>query len=493
MHWNSLSLILLVVAFSSPTYGQATWHKDDDADLTTIKLTVSPAAEPVPAFKHRLTTRPIDQRSGNAAVWLYRVFAGEGYDHQAKVRRNRETYGEERYDSWISQEDVPLGELPIEDASKAFRNFRTELDYLREAARRLHCDWERGLEHIRGPEIFSVLLPEIHQMRNVSRTLALGTRLAIAEERYDDALDLVRINHHMAQHASADPFLVSQLVGVAITGVGNRSLVEIIAAPDSPNLYWALSELPSPMFDMRESLRFEMAMGHRIFPFLRDAETAEHSPDEWTRLWANAWSDLQQISHDTVWDASEMLSLGMSLLHYSQAKQRLIDWGFDQQQVEQMPVGQVLAIYTGRVYDRIAHEFEKVVYVPFRGAGRLADQADEFLHDSGFMTGSPDREVLPAASMLIPALRAVRNAGMRLDREIAGLRVIEALRMHAAEPKNRGSLPRDLSEITCVPVPENPVTGQPFVYYREGSMGVLEFPRSDGITGDNRRYEITLR
>jgi hypothetical protein len=129
---------------------------------------------------------------------------------------------------------------------------------------------------------------------------------------------------------------------VAIADVGNAVLTELIAVPDSPNLYWALTELPSPMFDMRESLRFEMAIGHRIFPFLGEAESAQYAPDEWARLWAEAWSDLQTLSTgDIGW--SEVASLGMSLLHYGHAKQRLIDWGFGEQQVEQMPVGQVLA------------------------------------------------------------------------------------------------------------------------------------------------------
>jgi hypothetical protein len=89
----------------------------------------------------------------------------------------------------------------------------------------------------------------------------------------------------------------------------------------------------------------------------------------------------------------------------------------------------------------------------------------------------------------LPAISAARNAEIRVHREFAALRTIEALRRHAAEID--GELPKKLNDITCVPVPENPATGQPFVYYREGDTAVLELPKSDGLRVAYR-YEITI-
>ncbi len=67
--------------------------------------------------------------------------------------------------------------------------------------------------------------------------------------------------------------------------------------------------------------------------------------------------------------------------------------------------------------------------------------------------------------------------------------MIEALRMHAAAT---GSLPNSLDEIKSVPVPNNPVTGKPYVYRMEGETAVLDMPFSDGMTGMAQRFEIQI-
>ncbi|MCC7476516.1 MAG: hypothetical protein IT425_14080, partial [Pirellulales bacterium] len=74
--------------------------------------------------------------------------------------------------------------------------------------------------------------------------------------------------------------------------------------------------------------------------------------------------------------------------------------------------------------------------------------------------------------------------------EIASLRVIEALRMHAANHNRQ--LPKSLDEITAVPVPLNPATGKSFVYRLDGKTAILELPPSDGFPFANRWYEIQI-
>src|SRR3546814_11331112 len=59
----------------------------------------------------------------------------------------------------------------------------------------------------------------------------------------------------------------------------------------------------------------------------------------------------------------------------------------------------------------------------------------------------------------LPAVGACLQAQVRADRAIAELRCIEALRMYAA---SHGRWPKTLGEIKDVPVPNDPVTGEPF-------------------------------
>jgi hypothetical protein len=64
---------------------------------------------------------------------------------------------------------------------------------------------------------------------------------------------------------------------------------------------------------------------------------------------------------------------------------------------------------------------------------------------------------------------------IRRDISIAADRVIEAIRMYAA--LHGGKLPRSLSEITVVPVPNHPRFGTPFPYTLEGDKAILEARR----------------
>jgi hypothetical protein len=181
---------------------------------------------------------------------------------------------------------------------------------------------------------------------------------------------------------------------------------------------------------------------------------------------------------------------GLGLLGYSHAKEQLIAQGTDPKRVEQMAVGQVLAIYTERNYHRFADDFEKVWYMPFWESRERAEEVEAQLDKSRLTSGAADREILPLVSLLLPALHAARSAQVRLDREIAALRVIEALRMYAAA--NDGKLPPALNNIKQVPVPLNPATGKPFLYRLEGDTAILELPESEGTPGYGRRFEIRI-
>ena len=92
--------------------------------------------------------------------------------------------------------------------------------------------------------------------------------------------------------------------------------------------------------------------------------------------------------------------------------------------------------------------------------------------------------------MLLPATQAIRRAQYRVERDVAALRVIEALRMYAAS--HAGRLPASLDQIIAVPVPLNPATGQPFAYRLDGQTAILELPESEGFPSYGRRFEIEV-
>ncbi|HEX4610224.1 MAG TPA: hypothetical protein VH092_18675 [Urbifossiella sp.] len=90
----------------------------------------------------------------------------------------------------------------------------------------------------------------------------------------------------------------------------------------------------------------------------------------------------------------------------------------------------------------------------------------------------------------VPAFRKCYHAHARLDRWMAGLMAVEAVRLHAAEAK--GTPPAALADITAAPVPPDPYTGRPFEYAARADGFTLTAPIADGI-GSGFRVEITFR
>jgi hypothetical protein len=97
-------------------------------------------------------------------------------------------------------------------------------------------------------------------------------------------------------------------------------------------------------------------------------------------------------------------------------------------------------------------------------------------------------EIIPLARALLPAIEHARAAEARVDRDFAALLVLEALRLYAAA--HEGRLPDSLADITDVPIPTDPLTGQPFLYRRDGSDAVLESLSSSRWV--NLRYRIEM-
>jgi hypothetical protein len=477
--------------------------KDGNREIEVVRMTVTPAAEPVPAFRHRLLAREVDLKTGNAVPFYYRALA-EMRPAMKTIRDKFDKDGE--FSSWYSTGDTstPIAKLPLEKVREADQMFDPIYrHHLLPAFERSDCDWGLGVRELRGIDVVNFLLPEFQDSRELARLMGLRTRLAIAERRYDDAIAVMENQYRLGHDVATVPFLVCGLIGIAIDSMNNGIMLDLIANPGTPNMYWALTELPQPLVDLQPAARFEMDFGPRMFPFIDAAETAEHAPEEWNRLFTSAVRDFAKISGELVsMQGGEsdiprldeikagIAATGLGLIGYTHAKEQLVTQGMDQNRVEKMAVGQVLAIYTERICRQFTDEYEKLWYLPFAEAKQASQALNAKLRNANFIHGSDaDRELLPIVTLLMPAIQAVRSAQVRLERDVASLRVVEALRMYAAD--HDGKLPKTLDEITAVPIPPNPATGNSFEYRLDGTTAVLELPPSDGLNF-SRRFEIQI-
>jgi hypothetical protein len=278
----------------------------------------------------------------------------------------------------------------------------------------------------------------------------------------------------------------------------NQELLTLIGH-SGENYYWAVASLPQPLIDLRRGLQYEMNMPFQLFPFLKDAETSQRTPDEWRDLLVRCVMGLTGLEGDSTslsgWQA-ELLATAALMRLYPVAKERLIAGGVDRERVEAMPVGQVVAIHTARVTEYAYHELFKLTYLPYDEAMRrlpilMQSLKKDILRPEATLTGQSG---LPIAALLMPALEGVMLAETRLARSFAAIEAIEALRMHAAA--HDGMLPTSLDEVTIVPVPKNPATGQAFSYHYDAASGtaILEVPptASQQSRHEGKRYVLRI-
>lgn len=508
--YHSTRFALLCILFlASTNHATAQLSVEDWAEGvgSTYRIKLTAAAEPIPAFKHRLTYLPHETIAANAATNYLRSFGDRALSNP--MDRARKQFGDS-FEEWGSNSSVPIEDLPKTKAKEAAAYFDNYIEnHIARASKCRTCEWGLGFEDIRGPDVIGFLLPSVQETRSISRVLALKTRVAISEKRFRDAVQLMRMNYQLGINVNKMDIIVTSLVAIAEVGITNETMLDFISTPGSPNMYWALSELPRPIVDVRNGLRQDVTMATRIFPELFTAEEIQRSPEEWKSVieriakstvetqsmargdFSNSQETVNALTElDEVPTPNQLLfrlaPTAAGILTYSAAKRRLADSGIPLERIESLPVAQVIFIDAGREYTKLADNSEKYFYLPFSVATEGMDRMEDGLRQAEKQALNSPGAAL--AAMLLPATRQVHMAATRVQRDIDALRVIEAIRMHAAET---GVLPKSLGDISIVPVPVNPATGKPFQYSLIDGTATLELPRGDGIVY-SKRFEIRL-
>jgi hypothetical protein len=288
------------------------------------------------------------------------------------------------------------------------------------------------------------------------------------------------------------PTLIHYLVGVAICQVMLGEIEEWMQRPGSPNLYWALTHLPAPMIDMRKSLQGERLMVDSLFPDVRDvlAGTKDWRAMGKGEAFAHHLMKLRDEFHfrQAEWEARLQMSLYVAR-GYPSARAKLIELGWKEADVDALPVTVAVLLIEVYTYDLMYDDMMKWYGVPYwQARPHLMKQ---------FRGEDNPFEVLQGkllARMLLPATQKVTEAGVRLDRKIAAMRIVEAVRLYAAA--HNGKFPESLADIKEVTIPLDPATGKEFVYEVKGDKALLTVPRPDVMPHSASytiNYEITLK
>ena len=489
-----IPLILLVGQFAAISHlalsDEPVPSADEDSNVApTIELTIAPAREPRPALKYRLLPAMNERKPGNAAVHYYRAII---LYRQRPASREEQNY--ERYTEWT---ELPPDKFPKEEAAKWLAERKSVVSEIAKATYKEECDWGLRIQDFRGPELFAIPLPEIQECRELARILRLKARSEIVAGRYDDAFETLRQGYQLAHDTAGSSLIIGGLVGIAIESIMNAELEHLLQR-SGENYYWAIAALPKPVADIRSALLLEMNAAFQVFPFLKDAETTERTPEEWRLLIVRALEDLSELGAPAQFKGwqGELAAAGLMTALYPAAKAELLASGMDRERVEAMPVGQVVAIHTARATESIYHEIFKHTFMPYADA---MQRLPATLHRLEKDSIRPDAAAfgktgIPIASLFLPAVNAVMQAEIRATRNLAALQTIEAIRMHAAET---GKLPSTLADVSVVPIPVNPATGDSFPYSFDAATdtATLDVPPSEAQRArhEGKHYVIRLR
>ena len=161
-------------------------------------------------------------------------------------------------------------------------------------------------------------------------------------------------------------------------------------------------------------------------------------------------------------------------------QRRLIEAGSAESLVRRFPPSQLILLGEKHEFEVQRDERTKLLALPLWQIGSAADGLEEERGGSGLF-----------ADLLPHTIKLCRTRG-QLERQIALLRHVEALRLDAAG--HGGKLPAKLSDIP-VPLPVDPFSGKPFDYTVEGTTAHLrgESPSGEGSKARGAiHYEVMI-
>jgi hypothetical protein len=451
-----------IAAFALPCRAEQTISGSE----TLIRLNVRPARAPKPALRYQLLPELKEMHPGNPIQHYM----------QTMMEQNKFFFDEEAFQRREKLLTVPLEELPVQELEDYGRFALNQADW---AARLDNPDWQILLK-LRADGIV-VLLPEVQQMRALSRALQVRFRAEIAQCRFDDAIRTAKTLFAMSRHLSEHPTLIADLVGIAIASVAASGLEEMQEQPGCPNLYWALTTLPSPLIPLEKGMDGERVMHQSLF---RDLSVSVPMSGEQIKKFIAHMDKMLVIGEETSTKPGVRAWLDARTKDdavVSAARQRLVEHGLRAERLLRFPADQVILLDEKRELEERFDDVMKTISFPLWQVEALAAQNKVKKPPALF------------ADELVPTLRHVPLAQARIDQRIALLRHVEALRLYAAE--HDGTLPAKLCDIP-VPLPVDLCTGKAFRYEAIGNTAHLRGtppPGEEKNSAFNLHYEVTLQ
>ncbi len=443
--------------------GQVAMGQDDDSGSTVI--TVTPCRIDEPFLRYRIFPDDAQRHESNAAVLIQRLWADNRRAMEVlstSAARHLEIDLQE-FDPNVARREAPL----------------LFLDEMRRAAYCRNADWDYPDD---GTEpLDRVRISDVSDANKVLRGLAVHCRADIVEGNIEAAIDKLMIGLGCTVHLQTPPFVVQKLTQNRNYKMFLDRIEELIQHENSPNLYFALTALPDQLIEI-ECLADWLRRNpwHHIEGFNNLEQ--ERTGQEWQdlRIELEIGRRFDHIVNGVYVDnnAPEMVrerfqtyvESGVANLPRLQPEleSRIVSISDDE----------IAVRYFKAQYEALADYYACIVLMPPEEALPLLTEIADQLEDEEW---EEVQQKLPAIVHFYADVWAVR-------RRVAALRVIEALRDHAAR---NDEMPASLDEIVFPPIPNDPMTGEPFGYTLNAD-GIAVLTAAPIVVTNGRREPFAL-
>jgi len=392
------------------------------------------------SVRSRLYPSRAELHPGNAAP----IFLRQNFEANDAMSKRKE-FMRKRDDLWgLKLDDSKLVEL----AEPALYR----IGELERAALRENAGWEYPLYEQGG---MWTLLPDVQESRVAILFLVARARMAIARGQIEQAEKYIRIGLGLAKHTGDSPFIVVKIVHSAQCSYLQFAIEELVQQPESPNYYWDLTAMPSPMVELRSAIQWEADILTQTYPQLRNLDGLT-TPQQWTELYDQIVRGIAAL--DTGWLPS---------LDTPEAKKLLQDWA-DRSRKSLPKVAPKLAekvatmgdtevslrywwIRTNQLKDRLLPaamlEYPQAIHY----LAKMEEEVEIEFADEQFVQAT-----------LMPMINIKQLIFLPENEQRFGLlRTVESIRHWSAHHDSR--LPKSLSELD-LPLPLDTLSGQAFEY-----------------------------
>ncbi|HEV3082778.1 MAG TPA: hypothetical protein VGY66_23540 [Gemmataceae bacterium] len=427
-------------------------------------LTVRPMAAPKPALKYQLLPELAELNPGNAAQNYLKCF----------MEQRNFFFSKEAVADRARYQTMPLAELPVNKLRDYGGYALRQADW---AARLDTLDWQ-NLQRIQHGGL-GMLQEELGPLQVLVAALRVRFRAEVAERHFDDAIRTAKTLFALSRHLGEHPTEVANLVGLWSAHVSLLTLEEMVQQPGCPNLYWALTDLPCPLVDLRKGVQGErMLMAAELRPLCEGAPMTEAELEGFVSRLSGVLSFAREQAGRPPRSIRNVLQArAKDPENVRAARCRLIEAGCAENRLKQFPPLQIILLDEKHQYEVQRDERMKLLNLPAWQIESMAGSEERVSREDRLLAD------------LLPHMIKLRMAQAQLEQQVAVLRLVEALRLYAAE--HEGKLPAKLSDMP-VPLPPDPVTGKPFPYTVDGATARIN--GSSKASADRAvHYSITIR